>query len=255
MDSTTSGPILNPTPGFDPNDGGMSSGENLGEATGTPVIGLPQVDPSLFVTEQTLQTEQAVPAMNNDVNPATMVTPSIDTVATPSIDTMAMPGANIMASPSFDTTTPAIDTMTVPNIGGAMDGGIQQGAMPSAFGATDPITMPTPPKAPDPIEEELKAPLKAAAPVPGSIGSAISMPANGSQNATAPVDTSMFQKAGGKNTKTPSVAFNDPASQMAQNKPKAAKKKNNKTTMILLAVVGGMVVIALAAVLIMQLNS
>ena len=42
-------------------------------------------------------------------------------------------------------------------------------------GETDPITVPNPPKAPDPIEEELKAPMQAAAPVPGSIGSAISM--------------------------------------------------------------------------------
>ena len=42
--------------------------------------------------------------------------------------------------------------------------------------ATDPITMPEPAPLTDPVEEELKAPMNAAAPVPGSIGSAVSGP-------------------------------------------------------------------------------
>ena len=46
------------------------------------------------------------------------------------------------------------------------------------MGAIDPITMPDKPKAPDPVEEELKAPMVAAPPVPGSIGSAVSMPSD-----------------------------------------------------------------------------
>ena len=60
-------------------------------------------------------------------------------------------------------------------------------------GATDPITMPNPPKAPDPIEEELKAPMTAAAPVPGSIGSAISMPA---EKQSEDVDLEAIAKSG-----------------------------------------------------------
>ena len=105
--------------------------------------------------------------------------------------------------------------------------------------ATDPITMPAPPKAPDPVEEEFKAPLRAADPVPGSIGSAISMPVDN----TAP--------------KTPSVAFTDPATTentMVNSSVKPVKKKTSKSTLIALAVVAGMVVIALATVLVLQLN-
>ncbi|MBQ6375652.1 hypothetical protein IJJ37_01860 [Candidatus Saccharibacteria bacterium] len=128
---------------------------------------------------------------------------------------------------------------------------------PATFGATDPITMPTPPKAPDPVEEELKAPFKAAEPVPGSIGSAISVPAEGAPKTSAPVDMSMFGAANAKKN-TPSVAFNDPATTnqtqpSMPTKPMKPMKKTDKKTLIALAIVGGMVVIALAAVLIAQL--
>ena len=105
--------------------------------------------------------------------------------------------------------------------------------------------MPAPPKAPDPVEEELKAPLKAAEPVPGSIGSAISMPAaEAAQDFGA--DNSNFDR-------TPSVSFNDPAV-TADAKPVKTKKKTSKNTLIALTLVAVMVVIALAAVLILQLN-
>lgn len=42
--------------------------------------------------------------------------------------------------------------------------------------ATEPLTTPDPIPEPDPVEEALKAPIKPAAPVPGSIGSAVSVP-------------------------------------------------------------------------------
>ena len=77
-------------------------------------------------------------------------------------------------------------------------------------GATDPITMPAPPKAPDPVEVELNAPFKAAAPVPGSIGSAISVPA-------------------GEAGRTPSVSFNDPAANPAN--PMAGGQPQKKSFM------------------------
>ena len=110
--------------------------------------------------------------------------------------------------------------------------------------ATDPITMPAPPKAPDPIEEELKAPFKAAGPVPGSIGSAVSMPGDPNQN--------------------PNVAFNDPATMAPNNSmmPKNGSflsklglgggKKMDKKTMIvlgvvLLLVVAGVVIVIVTA--------
>lgn len=112
-------------------------------------------------------------------------------------------------------------------------------------GATDPITMPAAPKAPDPVEEELKAPFKAAGPVPGSIGSAISVPA-GAANVAA---NQMSSEPG----RTPSVAFNDPA--VANNQPvaKPVKKKTSKSTLIALAVVAGLVVLGLAGYLIYTL--
>ena len=100
---------------------------------------------------------------------------------------------------------------------------------------------PAPPKAPDPIEEELKAPFKAAGPVPGSIGSAVSMPGDPNQSPN-------------------NVGFNDPAS-MAPNSAVAQKgnsflsklgiggdKKADKKSIILLAVVAILLVGGIVAV-------
>ena len=113
------------------------------------------------------------------------------------------------------------------------------------LGATDPITMPDRPKAPDPVEMELNAPFKAAAPVPGSIGSAISMPGDPNQ--------------------VPNVAFNDPA-MMAPNASMMPKKrtwssrlgmdggkKMDKKTMIILGAIVAVVVVAIVAVVIIAL--
>lgn len=114
--------------------------------------------------------------------------------------------------------------------------------------ATDPIMMPEPAPAPDPIEEELKAPMKAAEPVPGSIGSAVSGPTSIPE--PNPADNPF---AAAPDAQTPNVSFTDPATQpdgMASSAP--AKPKTSKTTLIALVIVAAMVVIALAAVLIMQ---
>ena len=54
--------------------------------------------------------------------------------------------------------------------------------------ATEAIMRPEPAPKPDPIEEELKAPLKAAEPVPGSIGSAVSVPAPEGTEELPPAD-------------------------------------------------------------------
>ena len=119
-------------------------------------------------------------------------------------------------------------------------------------GETDPITVPNPPKAPDPIEEELKAPMQAAAPVPGSIGSAISMPsADGAETVSAAIRPMSEQ--------TPNVAFNDPANPQGQPAAPAApgapaKKAMDKKTLIMLCALGGIIVIALVIVLVTQLN-
>lgn len=110
-----------------------------------------------------------------------------------------------------------------------------------------PIAVPEGPKAPDPVEEELKAPLKAAGPVPGSIGSAVSMP---------PVDGSQPQNV------APVDPANPNANPMTANAQPVAKKnsifdklmaktKMSKSTLILLCVVAGLIVVALVVVLIM----
>ena len=127
---------------------------------------------------------------------------------------------------------------------------------PSGMGVTDPIMMPEKPREPDPIEQELKAPMKAAAPVPGSIGSAMNGPS--ALNVEAPAENPFANRG---TNKTPSVAFTDPAaaasgvtSQPIGSSPKSAKKKTSKTTLIALIAVAAVVVIVLVIVLVMQLT-
>lgn len=118
----------------------------------------------------------------------------------------------------------------------------QQTDSNSAILDTSPITMPEAPKAPDPIEEELKAPLTPAAPVPGSIGSAVSVPAG------APMQ------------QTPNVAFTDPAMQpdpnAAANKMLAGIAKN-KISALKIRIICGVVliIVVLIAFLIIMMNN
>lgn len=111
----------------------------------------------------------------------------------------------------------------------------------SGIAATDPIMTAEPPKAPDPIEEELKAPMKAAEPVPGSIGSAVSGPM-GNAMFNAPED------------RVQSVPFNDPVmnADNGMSAMKPAKKATNKKTLIILIAIAAVVIIALGVVLVMQ---
>lgn len=119
---------------------------------------------------------------------------------------------------------------------------------PDGLSATDPIMQPEAPKAPDPVEEELKAPMKAAGPVPGSIGSAVSGPQP--EGETISPSENPFASS---SSNTPSVSFNDPAVEQGGADMSKAKKPVNKTTLIVLCVVAGMIVIALVAILVMQL--
>lgn len=126
-----------------------------------------------------------------------------------------------------------------------------QPSEPNGLAATDPIMQPEAPKAPDPVEEELKAPMKAAGPVPGSIGSAVSGPQSEGEAAPAPADNPFASAP----AKTPSVPFNDPAAeaQGAAGAP-TAKKPMDKKTLIILCVIAGIVVIALVVILLMMLG-
>ena len=117
--------------------------------------------------------------------------------------------------------------------------------------ATDPIMQPEAPKAPDPVEEELKAPMEPAGPVPGSIGSAVSGPAGAPAEASA---ENPFATA--PQGQTPNVSFTDPAAQpenpvaMGVADPKA---KSKKTTLIVLIAVAAVIVVVLVVVLVMSL--
>lgn len=171
-------------------------------------------------------------------NPAPVNADVANAALNPPVNPVVAPGAQPNAAPAGGTMSMNQMFQSQP---GSQAGGILDN--------TTPIAVPEGPKAPDPIEEELKAPLKAAAPAPGSIGSAVSGPAD----ANSPQ----------------SVAFNDPA--MMANNPMAAntanngkkgsflskimaKTKMNKRTLILLCVVAGVIIIALIIVLVMVLN-
>ena len=101
--------------------------------------------------------------------------------------------------------------------------------------------------------------MKAAEPTPGSIGSAVSGPAaattaEGTTMNNAPAGNPFMNDA----KQTPSVAFNDPATQpdpaAGTTAPMAAgKKKTNKATLIALIAVVGIIIVVLAVILVMQL--
>ena len=140
-------------------------------------------------------------------SPVTPAVPGVPGVSTTPIDVNAILGGT-PAPGAFDSTagvTPGaagvFQNPVNPVSGAAPMNPMFNPAGGGLVAATDPITMPAPPKAPDPEEVELNAPFKAAAPVPGSIGSAISVPAN--------------MMANDGSGRTPSVAFNDPANTSA----------------------------------------
>ena len=194
--------------------------------------------------------------------------PGVDAAASSAtvsgIDTMTTPEAPVVGA-GAPAAAPAVGAATNPVVGVPDTTGL---VSPSPVGGgldglpmTEPIMRPDLPPAPDPVKQELEAPMKAAAPVPGSIGSAVSVPEGGE----APVpgaDAQFGPSAGGS---TPSVSFDDPAAQNNPQQPGAPAtkekkkmsfnldfKKMNKGTLIALIVVAVMIVIGLAAVLIMQ---
>lgn len=178
-------------------------------------------------------TSLGTPQMQTPVSQVTLQNPAsfgIPQVPTP-VNPVVNPGIGMNPNVAMPAIDPSLVVMETPgNATGANVADVM-------VGATDPITMPNLPKAPDPVEEELKAPMTAAAPVPGSIGSAISVPIDQPQ--------------------TPNVAFNDPAMQQNQSmsqKSTMPSTKKSKKTLILLCAIAGIAVVALAIVLIMTMN-
>ena len=110
---------------------------------------------------------------------------------------------------------------------------------PIGFGATEPLTEPEPVAAPDPVEEALRAPIKAADPVPGSIGSAVSMPAeSGASVPPTPMNNVAFNS-------NPSTSFSSGSQDMNM----APQKKDNKIVLIALIAVAVIIAIILAIIM------
>ncbi len=212
-------PAPAPAPGADPVVSGASAMPNFAPASAAPASAAP-----------------AAPAASSPApNPAAgSVNPMGAPTAADAQAATAAAGANPVIQPG----------------GGAVNPVQTEGLL-----ATDPIMKPEPAPGPDPVQQELEAPMKAAAPVPGSIGSSIS--GDGSQTA-APAGKKQAFNNPFKKKETPSVAFNDPA--MQNNDPNAQgaapagnmpiKPKNNKTTLIVLIAVAAIVIIVLIVILI-----
>ena len=201
-------------------------------APAAPAPASPIPSPASPVNEQPAPVAPVAPA-------AAPVNPDVANAAlNPPVPPVVAPGAN--AAPAAGGSM-SMNQMFQP----------QTAPAPGVIDDTTPISVPEGPKPPDPVEEELKQPLKAAGPVPGSIGSAVSMPQQGG-------------------AQPQNVAFNDPANAgqnpmtadpaaPAGKKPNIldklmSKTKMNKTTLILLCVVAGLVVLVLVATLIMAGN-
>lgn len=197
-------------------------------------------------------------AANPPIDPVAPAASPADPVAPPASpapvapEGPAAPPVGTPATAAGGMTTPPVNPIINPTGAATAAGNV---AHASGLSATDPIMMPEPAPAPDPVEEELKAPMKAAEPAPGSIGSAVSGPAA----EIAPDDAMAPGNNPFENKQTPSVAFNDPATQPDPGAPNgsiatdAPQKKTNKTTLVALIIVAVMIVIALAGVLIFQL--
>lgn len=184
--------------------------------------------------------------------PAAPVAPAAPTVNPDVVNAALNPPVNPVVAPAASAAAPAAApvapaTPTVPGAPATMSMNQMFQSQPAnaaggVFDETTAISVPEGPKPVDPVEEELKAPLKAAAPAPGSIGSAVSGPAdtNAPQN-NAPVDPNNPMTA----NVAPQVKKGSILNKLM------AKTKMNKTTLILLAAVAGLIVVGLVIVLVM----
>ena len=231
-------------------------------ATSPEAPAAPAAEPAPVTTEPTPVVSETPAA------PATPTTPVNADVANAALN----PPVNPVVTPN----TPQVGGAPVANAaaGGTMSMNqmfqTQPATKADVFAETTAIAVPEGPKAPDPVEEELKAPLKAAGPVPGSIGSAVSVPSEGGATpngapAADPAANPMTATPVAPAPANPADPANPaaPANGMAANpaapnakKPSifdklTAKSKMNKKTLIILCAVAGVVLVALIIVLIL----
>ena len=167
----------------------------------------------------------------------------------------------IPAMPEAPAPTPVMEAAPAPAMSfeSAFEGGVSNPTTsfnipqaPSGIAATEPLTEPDPLPEPDPVEEALKAPIKAAEPVPGSIGSAVSVPFG----QEIPMGTSVAP------TQSNNVAFESTSSTsfssdpMGGSQPQKAKNSlsDNKKLLMIIGI-GAVAVIIAIIVVIMILGS
>ncbi len=102
--------------------------------------------------------------------------PAVDSAPAPAPEPVSAPAPFAPSQTSSTVNKGGFDPSSVASFFTPETPSYQNGGI---IAATEPITEPDPIPEPDPIEEALKAPFKAADPVPGSIGSAVSVPKNG----------------------------------------------------------------------------
>lgn len=210
------------------------------------------MDPANNNPAQPINPDVQNAALNPPVNPVVAPTAPASPAAAPA-PTVSAPVSPAPANPTAPVTPGVTPEIPSANANGTMSMNQmfqpQPATQANVFDEMTAISVPEGPKPPDPVEEELKAPLKAAEPVPGSIGSAVSMPpADGSQPQMNGVNEQMM--ANGVNP----MAAN--ANAPAGKKPSfldnlVTKTKMSKSTLILLAVVAGLVVVALIVILVL----
>ena len=219
---------------------------------GTPVdLGASTIQPSPSATGFDAP---AVAPTNPVVSPASPVSAPAEPAAAMPVESPA--ALMNQAMPSASESVPAMEPVgPATQAAGPVPPVISPAAafQPNAVGiaVTDPIMTAEQPKVVDPIEEELKAPMRAAGPVPGSIGSAVSVPAD-DMAGSAPVSSAIYN--GVSPNKDQNVSFSDPATNRAETtNGLAPEKKKSKKTLVALIIIALLAVAALVVVLVMQL--
>ncbi len=226
--------------------------DNTDNSTSTPDFGVPAqspvqppIQPSGQISTKPTGAPSELPQMQSPTQPDTQplaqpfesLKPSVTPLSNTTSAGPATPGVVI---PPVDVPTPTHPIINPVSQGGFNSdlGGSRSAAVADrVLGAESVSTT-------QGAENDPDTPLKAAAPVPGSIGSAISGPAE------------EILEGIEEPTHTNSVSFNDPANSIEESHESATStspKKASRISLIALIIVAIMVIIALIAVLVLQL--
>ena len=231
MDPLQNNPVPNPVPNPNPNPAPVSNAMPNIAMAGAPAPApmpqapaMPQMPPMPPMPEAPAMGPAPMPA------PAPMPTPVMEAAPAPAM--------------SFES---------------AFEGGVANPAtnfgastMPNGIAATEPLTEPDPIPEPDPIEEALKAPIKAADPVPGSIGSAVSVPF-GQEAPMMGTSVAPTQQNNVAFNSNPSTSFSsDP---MGAGQPQKAKGLMENKKLLMIIGIGAIAIIIVIIVIIMILGS